>query len=482
MVPRAGRAGIQKRQLCDSDVGEQIFALAAELFPVCRSITGNGVRQTLAILSKHIDIETHEIPTGTQVLDWTIPREWNVRDAYIKDAQGNRVVDFQNSNLHVLNYSTAIQVKMPLNELKRHLFTLPDQPDVIPYRTSYYEDNWGFCLQHKKLLELPDGIYEAKIDASLEDGYLTYGEFFCPGETKEEILLSAHVCHPSLANDNCSGLALLTLLAERLTAQRPRYSYRILFAPGTIGAIAWLARNEDKIARIRHGLVISCVGDAGGPTYKRSRRGHALIDRAMTHVLQSRASSPSILDFFPYGYDERQYCSPGFNLPVGLFQRSQFGHFPEYHNSADNLTFIRPEHLESSYQMIVEALNILEHDYRPRSANPKGEPQLGRRGLYSAVGGDKETARQNMALLWVMNLADGEHSLLDIAERANLPFDAIAGAACLLRNNGLLLADNIEASADYTRDIESEKVGQSRSFCEMAPTVNGQLMGKPGSS
>jgi aminopeptidase-like protein len=443
-VDRAARAGVATSQLCDADIGGQIFSLAAELFPICRSITGDGVRETLAILGKHIDIETHEVPTGTKVLDWTIPREWNLRDAFIKDAQGNRVVDFHTSNLHVLNYSNAVHVKMHLSELKKHLFTLPDQPEVVPYRTSYYEDNWGFCLQHKKLLELEDGIYEAKIDATLEDGYLTYGELFLPGETEQEILLTAHTCHPSLANDNCSGLALLTLLAERLAAQKSRYSYRFLFAPGTIGAITWLARNEDKVARIRHGLVVSCVGDAGGPTYKKSRRGNALIDRVMSHVLRWDSLSPTILDFFPYGYDERQYCSPGFDLPVGLFQRSQFGSFPEYHNSADNLTFIRPEHLGASYRMIAEALNILEHDSRPRSTNPKGEPQLGRRGLYSAVGGDKETPRKNMALLWVMNLADGEHSLLDIAERSNMPFHVIQEAARLLRQNGLLLGDDIE--------------------------------------
>jgi aminopeptidase-like protein len=373
---------------------------------------------------------------------------------------------------------------MPLSELKKHLFTLPDQPDVVPYRTSYYEENWGFCLEHRRLLELSDGIYEAKIDSSLKDGHLTYGEFFCRGETEREILLTAHICHPSLANDNCSGLALLTLLAERLAVQKPRYSYRFLFAPGTIGSIAWLAGNEDKLSRIEHGLVVSCVGDAGGPTYKRSRRGDAAIDRAMVHVLRCSAPSSTILDFFPYGYDERQYCSPGFNLPVGLFQRSQFGSFPEYHNSADNLDFIRPEHLGTSYHWIVEVLNILEHDHRPLSANPKGEPQLGRRGLYSAVGGDKETPARNMALLWVANLADGEHSLLDMAERSQLSFHAIAEAARLLRDNGLLMLDDITAgpAPGYGIDRESEKFGQSRSFGEMTPTLNGQLMGKAGSS
>ena len=285
-------------------------------------------------------------------------------------------------NLHVLNYSLPVRATLPLDELKKHVFTLPEQPDLIPYRTSYYAEDWGFCMAHNRLAALPDGVYEVVIDASLEDGSLTYGEYLHRGETDDEFLLSAHVCHPSLANDNCSGLALLTLLAERLARLRTRYSYRFLFAPGTIGAIAWLARNEHRVSRIRHGLVVAGVGDGGGPTYKKSRRGDAFIDRAMAHVLRHAAASPRILDFFPYGYDERQFCSPGFDLRVGLFQRSQYGTFPEYHTSADNLDFIRPEHLGASYRMIAAMIDIVENDWRPRSTSPKGEPQLGRRGLY----------------------------------------------------------------------------------------------------
>src|SRR5918996_4975498 len=339
--------------LDDEAIGEDIYALAAAIYPICRSITGDGVRATLDHLARHIDLEVHEVPTGTQVFDWTIPREWTIRDAYIKNAAGERVVDFQSCNLHVLNYSQPVHARLPLAALKEHIFTLPDQPRLIPYRTSCYAESWGFCMAHEPLEALADGIYEVLIDASLEDGSLSYGEYLHRGETDDEILLSAHICHPSLANDNCSGLALLTHLAKRLAPLKTRYSYRFVFAPGTIGAIAWLARNEDRVSRIRHGLVVSCVGDAGGPTYKKSRRGDALIDRAMTHVLRHGATSPTLLDFSPYGYDERQYCSPGFNLPVGLFHRSQFATFPEYHTSADNLDFIRPEHLAASYRMIV---------------------------------------------------------------------------------------------------------------------------------
>ena len=427
--------------LDDAGIGEEIYALAAEIYPICRSITGDGVRMTLDHLARNIDLEVHEVPTGTQVFDWTIPREWTIRDAFIKNAAGERIVDFRKCNLHVLNYSRPVQSKLPLDELKRHIFTLPDQPDLIPYRTSYYVENWGFCMEQNRLDALPDGLYEVLIDASLDDGSLSYGEYLHQGETEEEVLLSAHVCHPSLANDNCSGLALLTCLAERLAPLKTRYSYRFLFAPGTIGAIAWLARNAHRVDRIRHGLVVSCVGDGGGPTYKKSRQGDAFIDRAMTHVLQHTAAAPTILDFFPYGYDERQYCSPGFDLPVGLFQRSQFGTFPEYHTSADNLDFVRPEHLASSYRMIAATLDIVENDRTPESTNPRCEPQLGRRGLYSALGGDQDGPAKSMAFLWILNLADGRHSLLDIAERAHLPFGVIADAARLLQENGLLVED-----------------------------------------
>jgi aminopeptidase-like protein len=424
----------------DDGVGEAIFALASEIYPICRSITGDGVRSTLDHLARHIDLEVHEVPTGTQVFDWTVPREWNIRDAYIKNAAGERIVDYRSCNLHVLNYSRPIRAKLSLDELKKHVFTLPDEPDLIPYRTSYYADNWGFCMAHERLEALPDGVYEVLIDASLEDGSLTYGEHLHRGETEEEeFLFSAHVCHPSLANDNCSGLALLTHLAKRLAPLKTRYTYRFLFAPGTIGAIAWLARNEHQVSRIRHGLVVSCVGDGGGPTYKRSRQGDALIDRAMTQVLRHAGPPPTILDFFPYGYDERQYCSPGFDLPVGLFQRSQFGMFPEYHTSADNLDFIRPEHLASSYRMIAAALDIVESDWLPRSTSPKCEPQLGRRGLYSALGGGRDGPAKSMAFLWILNLADGRHSLLDMAERAKLPFGVVAEAAALLRESGLIV-------------------------------------------
>jgi aminopeptidase-like protein len=431
-------------QLDDPALGEEIFALASEIYPICRSITGPGVRDTLDVVGRHIDLEVHEVPTGTRVFDWTVPNEWIVRDAYIKDETGRKVVDFHDCNLHVLGYSQAVHARIALDELKKHVFTLPDQPGLIPYRTSYYADRWGFCMSHDRLCSLPDGLYEVLIDAAHIDGSLTYGEYLHRGESEDEFLLSAHVCHPSLANDNCSGVALLTHLAERLVRLKTRYSYRFLFAPGTIGAITWLARNEHGAKRIRYGLVVAGVGDAGGPTYKRSRSGEALIDRAMAHVLRHAAPASTVLDFSPYGYDERQFCSPGFNLPVGLFQRSPFGSFPEYHTSADNLDFIAPQHLAASYRVIAAAIEIAETDARPRSRLPKCEPQLGRRGLYTSLGGDHADPARNMALLWVLNLADGRTSLLDIAERADLPFTVVADAADRLRRHGLLTESGAE--------------------------------------
>lgn len=418
--------------------GQAIYALAADLYPICRSITGEGVRETLRRLSSHIDLSIHEVPSGTPVFDWTVPREWNIRAAWIKDPQGRKVIDLAAHSLHVVSYSTPVHAFMPLADLKRHIHTLPGQPDLIPYRTSYYAEAWGFCMPHRLLESLAEGTYEVMIDATLADGALTYAEHLHKGRSDREVLLSAHICHPSLANDNCAGLALLTHIASRLRGVETRYSYRFVFAPGTIGAITWLARNEAGVGRIAHGLVVSCIGDGGGPVYKRSRRGDAMIDRTLAHVLAHDWPGAEIQDFSPYGYDERQYCSPGFDLPVGLIQRSQYGTFPEYHTSADNLDFIRPEHLERSLELIAAAIDVLENDVVLTSTNPKCEPQLGRRGLYGSIGGDKDAPARNMAMLWVLNLADGKHSLLDIAERAKLPFALVRETAARLAAHGLL--------------------------------------------
>nr|WP_247880298.1 DUF4910 domain-containing protein [Brucella pituitosa] len=424
-----------------SSSGRSIYELASRLFPICRSLTGDGVRETLAIVGEHLPLKIRRIPTGTQLFDWQAPQEWVIRGAYIMDSAGQRIVDFAEHNLHVVNFSTPVRKKLTLNELKEHIHTLPDQPDLIPYRTCYHTEVWGFCMTHNALMQMKEPAYEVVIDAERRDGSLVFGEFIHQGETEETFLLSTHLCHPSLANDNCSGIALLTRLGEALKSRKTRFTYRLLFGPATFGALAWLKQNEGNLGLVKHGIVLSCVGDGGGPNYKRSRRGNSEIDRIMTQVLESSGLPEAKLhDFWPYGYDERQFCSPGFNLPVGLFQRSLYGEFPEYHTSADNLDFIKPEYLEQSYNLIIQAIEIAERNWTPLSMSPKGEPQLGRRGLYGNTGGDRNAAKNAMTMLWVLNLADGDHSLLDMAERAGLPFAQLADAAERLRDAGLLTA------------------------------------------
>ncbi len=443
MQQRAEREEFASRQ----SLGASLYGLASELYPICRSITGDGVRATLACLKERIALETVEVPTGTQVFDWTIPKEWTIRDAYIADAEGRRIIDFRQSNLHVLNYSTPVRGWFTLNELRPHIFTLPEQPDLIPYRTSYYAERWGFCMSHNQLMSLPEGRYEAVIDSELADGHLTFGEYVIKGSSDDEVLLSSHICHPSLANDNCSGLSVLTHIAAALSTRTTRYTYRFLFAPGTIGAITWLARNAARAQRIKYGLIASCLGDSGGPIYKKSRRGDAAIDRIMTHVLKHATPEAVIQEFSPYGYDERQFCSPGFNLPVGLFQRSQYGTFPEYHTSADNLDFIRPEHLATSCEMILSAIEVIETNEHFLNTNPYCEPALGRRGLYATIGGDKDGPALTMALLWLLNLSDGSHSLLDIADRSGIGYPSILQACRRLTAAGLLVPAHQGGSA-----------------------------------
>lgn len=421
------------------DDGQAMMALMSTLYPICRSITGNGVRQSLRLLQQHIPLTIHEVPTGTPVFDWTVPKEWNIRDAYVKNARGEKVIDFQQSNLHVLNYSTPIAKHMPLAALKEHLFSLPEQPHCIPYRTSYYREQWGFCLAHADLEQLEEGDYEVYIDATLADGHLTYGELTLPGASAETVLISCHCCHPALCNDNLSGMVLSTYLAKTLLAETARrYTYRFLFIPGTIGSITWLALHEQEAAQIKHGLVVACVGDAGALTYKKSRQGDAEIDRTVLHSLAHRQQPYSVVDFSPFGYDERQYCSPGFNLAVGSLTRTPHGRFVEYHTSDDNLQFVQAAALADSLAAYLAVIAILEQNRTYVNLQPKGEPQLGKRGLYSAFGGKKDSKASELAMLWVLNYADGNHSLLDIAEKSGYPFQLIADVAHTLEGHGLL--------------------------------------------
>lgn len=417
---------------------DTMMSLARQMYPICRSITGNGLRQSLRMISEHIPLELSEISTGTKVFDWTVPEEWNLNYATLTDPNGKVIADTRVNNLHVLNYSEPKHARMSLEELRPHLFSLPDHPDWIPYRTSYYARNWGFCLPYRVVETLHPGEYEVRIDTRLSAGALTYGECCLKGQTDHEVLFSAHVCHPSLANDNLSGIVLAVALARWLMSQKRRYTYRFIFAPGTIGSLCWLANNRQTISRITHGLVLSCLGDSGSITYKRSRQGSAEIDRIVEHVLKERGQSHKIRDFSPYGYDERQYCSPGFNLPVGVLMRTPNGEYPEYHTSADNLDLLKPQSLEHSLSVLKTIVHVIETNRRYINLSPYGEPQLGRRGLYSSVGGSHQPPGYEVALLWVLNYSDGHHDLLDISQRSGLPMETLVSAAGRLEETSLL--------------------------------------------
>jgi aminopeptidase-like protein len=418
------------------DTGLDVSGLLRDLYPVCRSITGDGVRETLRRIGEELPLAVNEIASGTPVLDWTVPREWNIRDAYVKDASGHRVIDFRASNLHVVNYSAPVHARMSLDELRPHLHTLPDHPDWIPYRTTYYQETWGFCLRHRDYERLADGEYEVVIDATLEDGRLTWGELRLEGEREDEILLTTHVCHPSMANDNLSGIAVLTGLGRALAQRDRRWSYRLLFLPGTIGSIAWLARNRERVGRVRGAITLAGVGDRGPASWKPTRGGDSMIDRAVKTALAGR--DHRLLEYSPYGYDERQFSSPGFALDAGRFSRSEYGQYPEYHTSADDLDFISEVALDDSFACLLAALDKLEGDRYFVNTEPFAEPQLGRRGLYDLPLEGDELQRVRMALLWVLNLSDGSWSLEDIADRAQIPLDAIVTAADALRAAGLL--------------------------------------------
>jgi aminopeptidase-like protein len=421
--------------------GAEAYRLARELFPLPRSLTGDGVRQTLRLVDELVPLEVTEVPTGTPIFDWTVPREWNLLDAWVADSTGRRIVDLHASNLHVLGYSRPVRTTLTGAELLEHLHSLPDHPGRIPYRTAYWADTWGFCVTERQRQEIrPDERYEVVIDATLQDGHLTYAEALLPGESEEEVLLSTYVCHPSLANDNVSGIAVLAVLGHRLMGRRLRRTHRLLFSPGTVGPLAWLSRNLDGLERIHAGLVVACVGDAGPVRFKRSRRGDAAVDRAAAHVLRSTRPDALVEEFVPWGGDERQFCSPGFDLPVGALTRTPHGLFPEYHSSADDLDLIGPESLGDSLAAALEILDVLERDRTYVSRTPYGEPQLGRRGLYREISAGVPRADEafQRAVMWVLNQADGRRTLLETAERAALPFDVVAQAADALVEAELL--------------------------------------------
>lgn len=416
--------------------GKRIYNLIRTLLPIQRSICGEGSREVLKVIKKHLPIAERAVKTGSRVFDWTVPKEWQIRDAYIKDGRGKKIVDFKKSPLHVVSHSTAVNKKMSLSALKKHLFTLPDHPAWIPYRTSYYQENWGFCLAHRELRSLKAGKYEVHIDSELKAGHLDYGELLIKGKTKQEFLLSTYFCHPAMANDNQSGVALLTMLAKKISTMNPHYSYRVLFVPETIGSLAWLQKNQKQLKNIKHGLVVTCVGDKGMLTYKKSRQGDAEIDLVAEKVLAESGQKYRILDFYPMGSDERQYCSPAFNLPVGSLMRTPYGQYPEYHTSADNLSIISEQPLEETFKQYVKIIEAIDQSERYINRYPKGEAFLGGKNLYRNTGG--RTITDAGVIFWILNFSDGHHSLLDISIRSKLPLGRIRRAAAILEKHKLI--------------------------------------------
>ena len=418
--------------------GAGMFNLISDLYPICRSITGDGVRETLRIVQGMVPLEITEVPTGTKVFDWEIPREWNIRDAYIQNLKGEKIIDFHTLNLHVLNYSSPVNETVSLEELKKHLYTIPEMPDLVPYRTSYYAEKWGFCMSHNQMESLKDEKYKVVVDSSLSKGNLTYGEVYIKGKVPDEILFSTHICHPSLCNDNLTGIAVCANLARYVSRMDNYYSYRFLFVPGTIGAIAWLALNEEKLHLIRYGLVTSLLGLDDVFTFKRTRTGNTTIDQIVEHVIEKETTNPEIIDFIPYGYDERQYCSPGINLNMGNLTRVPYAQYPEYHTSADNMDLISQTAIEDSLSIFIKILKLVEQDKKYLNLFPKGEPQLGKRGLYDDIGGHNDSKTIQMAMLWILNFSDGIHTISDIAIRSGIDIDIMAETTEMLLNKGLL--------------------------------------------
>lgn len=391
-----------------------MYQLMEKLYPICRSITGNGVRETLRIIQEEIPLTIHEIPTGTKVFDWEIPKEWNVRDAYIMDSNGNKVVDFQENNLHLVSYSIPVNKELTLDELQKHLFSLEEQTDAIPYITSYYKERWGFCITHNQRKQLKNETYRVYIDSELKEGNLTYGELIIPGKCEKEVFLSTYVCHPSMANNELSGPVVSTSLAKWILSAERKYTYRIVFIPETIGSIAYLSRNMEIMkANIIAGYNISCVGDERAYSYLCSRNGNTLADRVALNILKSSHPEFISYSYLERGSDERQYCSPGIDLPVASIMRSKFGEYPEYHTSLDNMELVTAKGLQGSFEIYKECIELIEKNSKYK-IKCFGEPQLGKRGLYPTLS-TKESGKIVRDMMNFIAFADGERDLVEIS-------------------------------------------------------------------
>ena len=423
------------------DCGPAMHALAAELFPICRSITGDGVRETLAILRRHIPLTVHEVPSGTQVFDWVVPPEWNIRDACVLDERGERVIDFRRSNLHVVGYSVPVDVTLSLGELQEHLHSLEEQPSAVPYVTSYYRERWGFCLSHEQRLALPEGTYRAVVDSTLQPGSLTYAELILPGATEDEVFLSTYICHPSMANNELSGPVVAAFLARWLASRPRRYTYRIVLAPETIGALTYLSRHLDVLReRVVAGFNLTCLGDDRAYSYLPSRDGSTLADRAALKVLGDTRPGFTAYSYLDRGSDERQYCSPGVDLPVASVMRSKYREYPEYHTSLDDLDLVTPAGLQGGFGVLRDCLELLEQN-RVYRTTCLGEPQLGRRGLYPSLG-TKATHEAVAVTLDLLAYADGSRDLISISDTIGAPVARLYPLVETLVREGLLVADD----------------------------------------
>ncbi len=420
------------------NLGSEMYSLMERLFPICRSLTGNGNRQTLNILKEYIPIEIKEVPSGTKVFDWEVPDEWNIKDAFIKTPDGKKVVDFKNNNLHLVGYSEPFEGKIKLDELKNHIYTLPDQPDLIPYVTSYYQRRWGFCLSENQFKTLKNGIYEIQIDSTLEPGNLTYADLIVKGKSKKEILISTYICHPSLANNELSGPVISTFLAKYLLENNDNYySYRFVFAPETIGTITYLSKHIEELKRnVIAGYVLTCIGDSGSFSYLQSRKENTLVDRVTMHVLKHTEKEYELYDYLASGSDERQYCSPGIDLPVGSLMRTKYGEYPEYHTSGDNMDIISSDELDKSLEKLKLCIDIIENN-RIYKSTVLGDPQLGKRGLYPTIS-TKTLSLNVITMMNILSFCDGHHDLLWIAEKIGKPIMELFPIVETLFQNDLL--------------------------------------------
>lgn len=419
--------------------GQEIYSWAQDLFPICRSLTGKGFRETLQYFMDIVPkLKMFEVKSGSKVFDWEVPNEWNISEAYIADENGNTIIDFKLNNLHVVGYSDAVDEWLDLEDLQTHLHSLPEQPQAIPYVTSYYEKKWGFCMSHKQRESLKSGRYHAVIKSTLEPGFLNYGELLIPGESKKEVLLSSYICHPSMANNELSGPTVLTAVAQWLQDQKSlKYSYRLIFIPETIGSITYLSKNLEVLKdHVIAGYNLSCIGDEGPYSYVPSRLGSTFSDRVAKHVLRNMDNVFKNYSWLDRGSDERQYCSPGVDLPVVGFSRSKYGEYPEYHTSLDNLSFISPKGLAGSYLALIRMIEVIENDMSYISTS-LCEPQLGRRGLYPNLS-QKGSSSTTKPMMNFISYCDGTKSLLEIADIIEIPFWDLLGFATTLLSHGII--------------------------------------------